>query len=126
MHSCPSTGESTAAQTRSSNSWLSTWLPNLVNSGQYRSGSTAIFITSDKNDPTASEHIATIVISPYTRPGAKSAQPFNHYSLLRTTEDLLGIHAYLGGAAAAGACAAPSTSKSPRPVALRTAPLGRR
>ena len=101
MHSCPSTGEDTAAQTRSGDSWLSTWLPNLVNSGQYRSGSTAIFITWDENDPTASEHVATIVISPYTRPGTESARPFNHYSLLRTTEDMLGIHAYLGGAATA-------------------------
>lgn len=101
MHSCPSTGEDTAAQTRTGDTWLSTWLPNILNSAQYRSGSTAVFITWDENDPTASEQVATIVISPYTRPGTRSARPFNHYSLLRTAEDMLGIHAHLGSAATA-------------------------
>ena len=36
-------------------------------------------------------HIATIVISPSTTPGTRSAVLFNHYSLLRTAEQLLGL-----------------------------------
>ncbi len=101
MHSCPTTGEDVGAQTRAGDTWLSTWLPKLLNSAQYRSGSTAIFITWDENDVGEGEQVATIVISPYTRRGTRSARPFNHYSLLRTTEDMLGIHTHLGGAAAA-------------------------
>jgi phosphatidylinositol-3-phosphatase len=30
-------------------------------------------------------------VSPYTSPGTRSATYFNHYSLLRTTEELLGL-----------------------------------
>ena len=43
----------------------------------------------------------TLVLSRYTRPHTVSSKPFNHYSLLRTTEALLGIPAKLGQAAAA-------------------------
>jgi hypothetical protein len=41
------------------------------------------------------------VLSRYTRPHTVSSKPFNHYSLLRTTEALLGIRAKLGQAARA-------------------------
>jgi hypothetical protein len=34
-------------------------------------------------------HVATLVISPSTRPGTRSDRLFNHYSLLKTTEQLL-------------------------------------
>jgi phosphatidylinositol-3-phosphatase len=40
------------------------------------------------------------VISPTTS-GIMSGTTFNHYSLLRTTEQLLGITNFLGGAATA-------------------------
>jgi hypothetical protein len=32
-----------------------------------------------------------VVISPYTTPGTQSAELFNHYSLLKTSEELLGL-----------------------------------
>jgi hypothetical protein len=35
--------------------------------------------------------VAAIVMSPYTTPGATSAEYFNHLSLLGTAEDLLGL-----------------------------------
>jgi phosphatidylinositol-3-phosphatase len=92
MHSCP---------TGSGDNWLSTWLPGVLNSSQYRSGSTAVFVTWDENALTANEHVATIVISPYTRPGTRVARRFTHYSLLRTTEDMLGVRTHLGNAARA-------------------------
>jgi hypothetical protein len=41
------------------------------------------------------------VISPSTTPGTQSAMLFNHYSLLRTTEQLLGLP-LLGQASGAG------------------------
>jgi phosphatidylinositol-3-phosphatase len=36
-------------------------------------------------------HVATIVISPSTASGSTSATLFNHYSLLGTAEQLLGL-----------------------------------
>jgi hypothetical protein len=36
-------------------------------------------------------HVATIVISPSTVPGTKSSVLFNHWSLLGTAEQLLGL-----------------------------------
>ncbi|MTJ81544.1 MAG: phosphoesterase [Telmatospirillum sp.] len=39
--------------------------------------------------------IGAVVLSPFVRPGTRSSQPYNHYSLLRTIEDLFGL-GYLG------------------------------
>ncbi|HWF25903.1 MAG TPA: hypothetical protein VG275_10670 [Solirubrobacteraceae bacterium] len=45
--------------------------------------------------------MATLVISPSTTPGTQSATLYNHYSLLGTTEELLGLP-LLGQASGAG------------------------
>jgi len=84
--------------------WLAGHLPAILNSGQYRAGTTAVFITWDEGsggypiedcdnttvtDPSC--RVATIVISPSTPAGTKSGTFFSHYSLLATTEELLGL-----------------------------------
>lgn len=91
--------------------WLRAELPKILNSQAYQSGETVVFLTFDegeigndfhvgedcaKNTTGASCHVATIVIAPSVRNGATSARLFNHYSLLRTTEQLLGIRPKLG------------------------------
>jgi hypothetical protein len=81
--------------------WLSNFLPSLLSSSTYASGATAIFITFDEDDGSASNHVATLVLSPSTPIGARSSILFNHYSMLRTTEEILGISAHLGNAATA-------------------------
>jgi hypothetical protein len=43
-------------------------------------------------------HIATIVITNHGVRGVVDTTPYNHYSLLRTTEDAFGIHEYLNQA----------------------------
>ena len=73
---------------------------------EYRNSSTAIFITVDEggdvgsyaggencatNASDTSCHVLTIVISPSTKAGARSGLLFNHYSLLGTAEQLLGL-----------------------------------
>jgi phosphatidylinositol-3-phosphatase len=93
--------------------WLAAELPKILNSAAYQSGNTVVFLTFDegefgpgfsvgedcaKNVTDSSCHIPMIVISPYTRPGSTSATLFNHYSLLKTTEQLLGIRQRLGKA----------------------------
>ena len=102
MHSCPSTGDDEAAQTRAGDRWLASFIPTILNSAQYKSGSTAVFVTWDEdNGSTDDEHVATLVLSPSTRPGTRSAKRFSQYSLLRTTEDMLGVSTHLGRAATA-------------------------
>ena len=83
-------------------SWLQANLPTILSSSEYTSGSTAVFVTWDEGEGGTSNdcatnttdigcHVATIVISPTTVPGTQSATLFNHYSLLGTTEQLLGL-----------------------------------
>jgi hypothetical protein len=93
-------------------SWLSANLPTILNSQAYTSGRTAVFITFDEgsggstgencvsNTTDASCKVVTIVVSPSTPAGIQSATSFSHYSLLRTTEELLGLP-LLGQAASA-------------------------
>jgi phosphatidylinositol-3-phosphatase len=83
--------------------WLANNLPVILNSSDYQSGTTAVFITWDEgaggksgedcaaNPTDESCHVPTIVISPSTPAGSTSSSLFNHYSLLGTTEQLLGL-----------------------------------
>ena len=88
------------------NSWMSKNLPTILNSAEYKNGSTVIFITFDEgsdvgsyadgencatNTSDTSCHLPTFVISPSTKVGARSGTLFNHYSLLGTAEQLLGL-----------------------------------
>jgi phosphatidylinositol-3-phosphatase len=94
-------------------SWLAKNLPQILTSSAYTSGSTAVFITWDEGtgagktngmNCTASTNVscnvALIVVSPYTTPGTVATGSYTHYSLLRLTEELLGLP-LLGQAASA-------------------------
>jgi phosphatidylinositol-3-phosphatase len=80
--------------------WLAAALPKILNSPEYRNGSTAVFITWDEGEGGTSQRcatntsdvgcrVATIVVSPSTPRGTRSGRLFNHYSLLATAEQLL-------------------------------------
>jgi acid phosphatase len=82
--------------------WLSHNLPSILDSAAYRHATTAIFLTWDEGEGGSSNdcatnttdagcHVATVVISPSTVAGTRSAILFNHYSLLATAEKLLGL-----------------------------------
>lgn len=47
------------------------------------------------------ERVGAVLLSPFLTPGTESATPFNHYSLLRTVEDVFGL-GHLGYAAQPG------------------------
>src|SRR3954453_14365996 len=78
--------------------WLSHFLPTVLASPQYRAGRTAVFITWDEDDYSSTQHVATLVVAPTVRPGSAPTLRLNHYSLLRTTEEMLGLP-LLGNAA---------------------------
>jgi hypothetical protein len=92
MHDCGvSTGDA----------WLRRWLPVLLASPAYRAGKTAIFITWDEAEGGGSNRVATIAIAPSVRRGSSTNAALNHYSLLRTTQSMLGLRPLLGAAARA-------------------------
>lgn len=71
--------------------YLSTLVPRLLRTPEYRAGNTAIFITADEDDGTAGNVVATFVIAPSVRSGTRTSAQFTHYSLLKTTEQMLGV-----------------------------------
>ena len=92
-HDCPvSTGDA----------WLRSWFSKILASPTYLAGRTVIFLTWDEDDGSAANHIPLIVVSPSTVAGTRSGTRFDHYSLLKTTEQLLGITTFLGHAGDAG------------------------
>ena len=66
--------------------WLKNFIPPLLASDDYKSGTTAIFVVWDEYTP-----MPDIVISPTTPAGTVVSQPSGHFSLLRTTEEMLGL-----------------------------------
>ena len=81
-------------------SWLQNFIPKLTSTSDYQAGRTVVFITWDEDDGSSGNHVATLVLSAYTPAGARSSTAYNHYSLLRTTEELLGA-GLVGNASAA-------------------------
>jgi len=71
--------------------WLQNFVPQILGSADYQAGQTVVFITWDEDDGSASNHVATLVLSPYTLAGARGSTAFNHYSLLATAESMLGV-----------------------------------
>ncbi len=94
--------------------WLRAWIPKLLRTRGYRTGRSAIFITFDEgghggsgngedcqaapNRGDVSCHVAAVLLSPWISTGARSSIYFDHYSLLQTTERMLGITSFVGHA----------------------------
>ncbi len=96
------------SSTATGDAWLSQVVPLIISGPNYQSGNTVIFITNDEgagpdlvngedcanpvldvNQPSC--HIPTIVVAPYVPAGTLDGAFYTHYSLLRTTEELLGL-----------------------------------
>jgi Phosphoesterase family len=95
-------GASLQAKVAASDGFLSTWLPMVLESPAYAGGRTAVVVTWDEDTPTPN-----VWIAPSIRPGATTTES-GHYSLLRTTEEMLGLP-YLGAAATAPSMRSPFT-----------------
>jgi hypothetical protein len=79
--------------------WLKGFVPKLIETPQYQAGNTVVFITWDEGS-SSNNQVVTEVIAPTVKPGLKVGTAFTHYSLLRTSEELLGLP-LLGNAASA-------------------------
>jgi hypothetical protein len=90
MHSC---------SVWNGDAWLAHVIRRLTASRAYQRGTMAVFVTFDESGANDSDdRVATFVISPSTPPHTRSGKWFDHYSLLRTTEEMLGLDGLLGEA----------------------------
>ena len=70
-------------------SWLAMQVPAILASAAWRQGG-VLFITFDEGGNANDDHVATLVIAP-TLVAHRSSHFYNHYSLLATIEDRLGV-----------------------------------
>jgi phosphatidylinositol-3-phosphatase len=99
---------------RATNLWLKRWIPKILASPAFRANGMLV-ITADESEgvredsraccgegpgPNARRpgiegpgggRVGALVISPFVRPGTVSRTPYNHYGLLGSIEDLLGL-----------------------------------
>jgi hypothetical protein len=120
------------------NTFLSTLVPELQASPAYqRDGLIAIVFDESEGGDTAAccggqaggGRTGAVFLSPFIKPGTATDASYNHYSLLRTIEDVFGL-SHLGLAAQAGLAplgsdvftAAPATTSSSTTTATTQAP----
>jgi hypothetical protein len=102
-----------SASVRAMDGWLSGTVQAIQQTADYQLGQTLILVTFDEGqggtggencaDPSNTDpscHVATIAIAAGVHP-VKDATFYTHYSLLRSTEEALGIATFLGNAASA-------------------------
>jgi phosphatidylinositol-3-phosphatase len=88
--------------------YLSELIPTILDSREYQDGSTVLFVVWDEGEGGSTDecaynttdvgcHVAMVVVSPYTRPDTESSELFNHYSLFKTSEQLLHL-SFIGNA----------------------------
>jgi hypothetical protein len=108
----------------SADAFLRRWVPRITGSPAYAEGGLLLILFDEADSPQSDSgaccgeqsgpntpragifgpgggRTGAVALSPYIRPGTVSDTPYNHYSLLRSLEDLFGL-GHLGYAAAEG------------------------
>ncbi len=71
---------------------LGAWMPSILASPDYRGGQLLVVITADSShSPANGNTLATVLVNPDVPAGLQVADRFDHYSLLRLDEELLGL-----------------------------------
>lgn len=102
----------------SADAFLRRWVPRIVAAPAFRRDGLLVITFDEGTDATAccgeqglpngpppgmygagGGRVGTVLLSPFIKPGTVSSMPYNHYSLLRTLEDIFGVP-HLGYAAA--------------------------
>lgn len=93
MHDCSvSTGDT----------WLSNNLPPILNSAACTVDKCLLILTWDEDDNSSSNHVLTIFAGSAAKTGGvTSASSYNHFSMLRTVEDIFGLPTQTSNDAAA-------------------------
>ena len=69
--------------------WAKAHLPAYVDWARTHNG--LLVVTFDEDEGTSGNHIATVLVGPMVKAGTTSAQRIDHYSVLRTIEDMYGL-----------------------------------
>lgn len=82
MHNCP---------VKDGDKWLSENLPPIIAWDKKNDG--LLILTWDEADPDNSgkNHIPTVLVGPMIQPGLRDTQDVDHYAVLHTIDDILGI-----------------------------------
>lgn len=80
-------GHDCSAET--ADTWLQQTVPEILGSTAWQEGG-VLFITWDEDDSGSDNHVATVIVAP-TLKAHTSAADYDHYSLLATIEDRLGV-----------------------------------
>ena len=71
---------------------IAAWMPSILASPDYLSGHLLVVVTADTSQSPANGNLlATILVNPDIASGTQAASRFDHYSLLRLDEELLGL-----------------------------------
>ncbi len=81
--------------------WLKSWMPLILNSPAYKSGDTAVALWYDEDTP-----IPNVMIAPSVKHVSLSDSTYSHYSLLRSSEEMLGLP-FIGKASSAPSLRSP-------------------
>ena len=80
-----------------------TWIKN--NLGAYatwaQTHNSLLVVTFDEDNKLSGNKIPTVIYGQHVTPGSSSGTTYNHYSVLRTLEDLAGLTSHAGNAASA-------------------------
>jgi hypothetical protein len=81
---------------------IGAWMPSILASPDYQSGHLLVVITADTSQSAANGNLlATILVNPDIPAGTAATDRFDHYSLLRLDEELLGLPPLANAATAA-------------------------
>jgi hypothetical protein len=97
MHLVP--GTTISQRIKNGDNWAKVFIPQLLSSAAYQSGNTAIIITWDEGN-NSTFTVPLIVITPYTKAGGVSSVSYNHYSVLKGIQQMVGAATPLLGHAA--------------------------
>jgi hypothetical protein len=71
---------------------IAAWMPSILASPDYQSGHLLVVVTADtSHSPANGNMLATVLVNPDVPAGLQAADRFDHYSLLRLDEELLGL-----------------------------------
>jgi phosphatidylinositol-3-phosphatase len=97
MHKVPNSTISQRIQ--NGDNWAKVFIPQLLNSASYQAGNTAIIITWDEGNG-SNFYVPLIILTPYTQTGGVSSVAYNHYSVLKGIQQMVGYDNPLLGNAA--------------------------
>jgi hypothetical protein len=91
----------TAGKLAAMDAWLGGVIGEIAQTGDYQQGRTLILVAFDESSSSTTTRVPAIAVAGGIQPVA-DAGLYDHYALLRASEEALGITTYLGNAATAG------------------------